>query len=673
MSARRKLRNWIRKLVTPEWKVRIKRKMKRYTPLLYTGYYFFEREQGVDILDTTNKTDRLYERLAHSGLFTLDMPLIVINPYRFAPLTAMIIFTTEEEYGVEATTAGMDGGTDFKGHTEPTRFHRIPVLGLYPKRENKVILSLENPDADRPVTKVYRFSMGDMPKGLHHALDVKQREGASAFPFKLVLGGDTPYPYAIDETGAVRYYIKRKSRSYGLVPLSGGRIWFMEKNNKMVSMPSFSNPVGTRIYEMDWWGRIWNIYQVRYGVHHDVCEKEPGGNIIAASASLEKYTEDAVAEFDRQTGKLVKMVKFEDLLPGLSYCDGIDWVHINSVQYIPEQDAVLVCARNLHSCFLIHWKSGKLKWILGPGTFWKGSGFEKYQIHISSAEGSFYQPHAAEWIGNDRLMIYDNHTNKRHPVKDFDKDRKSYVKVFRLDMENKRADLIQSFPSEKSTIRSNGIWCEKENRMFVMSGYLSRKIEENQGAIYEYDGSGRLINYLETVYSFYRAYEFAPDTVMMGKPLERESQWLCEFEKVERVDQGEIFSAKKLPGKPSGKIQEAEEDDASKRKLRMRKERLGDDWKEKSEEELLQAIRIRRERKCLVVSGYDHSIAAIYLAGDDGVFKVDYSGTKQTMPEFFARFYYGLPFDLQQLKAGTYRVYIRCGKKVYNTGFKVTV
>ncbi len=657
--------------LSPENKVKIKRAMKKNSPLLYNGFYFFKRGRGQDILDSTNRVDALYEKLAHSGLFTLDMPLIVINPYRWAPLTAMVIFSTEEPFEVEAITAGEGDAADFRSYTEPARFHRIPVMGLYPNRENKVSLFLKRADGEVAEAKNYRIPMGEMPEEISHVAEVKKAAGASAFPFKLVVGGDTPYPYAVDETGTVRYYLKRKSRSYGLIPLSGGRMWFLEKNARMICKPSFSNPVGTKIYELDWWGRVLNVFQLRYGVHHDVCEKKPGGNIIAASASLERYTEDAVIEIDRHTGKLVKMVKFEDLLPGLSYCDGIDWVHINSVQYIPEQDAVLVCARNLHSAFLIDWKRDKLQWILGPETFWRGTGFEKY-LMPTSGEGNIYQPHAAEFIGRDRLMIYDNHTNKRHPVEDFDGDDKSYVKVYRIDREGRKAELLQAFSSEKSTIRSNGVFCEEKDRMFVMSGYLSRKIEENQGLIYEYDGGGELLNCMETVYSFYRAYGFEPDTVMMGKAMERQGQWLCDFDKVERVDRGEIYSALKLPGNSRKRERNKGEEEPPK-KTRMRKSDRARAWEEKDQEELLRSIRIRRERDCLVVTCYDHSVQAIYLAGEDGVFKADYSRTEQHMPEHFARFYYGLTFDLQQLVKGTYRVYLRCGKKVYSTGFKVTV
>lgn len=63
----------------------------------------------------------------------------------------------------------------------------------------------------------------------------------------------------------------------------------------------------------------------------------------------------------------------------------------------------------------------------------------KYGIILAvnqSLMGSFcYQPHAAYLLqgkqGEEkRLIIYDNHWSKRRPVKSFDGDDKSYVKIY---------------------------------------------------------------------------------------------------------------------------------------------------------------------------------------------------------------------------------------------------
>ena len=53
-------------------------------------------------------------------------------------------------------------------------------------------------------------------------------------------------------------------------------------------------------------GRIYRQYYVKNGIHHEVIEKEPGGNLFVLSSSIAGHTEDVVLEIDRKTGETVK-------------------------------------------------------------------------------------------------------------------------------------------------------------------------------------------------------------------------------------------------------------------------------------------------------------------------------------------------------------------------------
>ena len=65
---------------------------------------------------------------------------------------------------------------------------------------------------------------------------------------------------------------------------------------------------------MDLWGRVRKILNVKNGVHHDVYEIGPGGNLIIATSTLVNYCEDAVAEVDRTTGRIIKMLGMDDVI-----------------------------------------------------------------------------------------------------------------------------------------------------------------------------------------------------------------------------------------------------------------------------------------------------------------------------------------------------------------------
>ena len=51
---------------------------------------------------------------------------------------------------------------------------------------------------------------------------------------------------------------------------------------------------------------------------------------------------------------------------GNSYTqDTIDWAHLNTVSYQPEEDTVLLSPRNLNSAVKVNWTTHEIVWILG--------------------------------------------------------------------------------------------------------------------------------------------------------------------------------------------------------------------------------------------------------------------------------------------------------------------
>ena len=87
--------------------------------------------------------------------------------------------------------------------------------------------------------------------------------------------------------------------------------------------------------------------------------------------------------------------------------------------------------------------------------------------------------------GRDKLIIFDNHWHARRPVETFDGDKYSYVRIYAIDEKENTVELLKSYKSRKSKIRSNGVATKK--RVFSMSGYLNKPVDEFEGIINEYD------------------------------------------------------------------------------------------------------------------------------------------------------------------------------------------
>ena len=77
-----------------------------------------------------------------AGNYTLENPLVKVNPYLINPLAAMVLFTTEQEVAVTVRVLGKEPeGTMM--HTFPkAKEHILPILGLYAGHDNKVEIEL---------------------------------------------------------------------------------------------------------------------------------------------------------------------------------------------------------------------------------------------------------------------------------------------------------------------------------------------------------------------------------------------------------------------------------------------------------------------------------------------------------------------------------------------------
>lgn len=626
---------------------------------------------------TSVAKDYFIEKKLKSGDYTLKNLLVIQNPYGLAPLTALALFYSKKPYMVRATVVGDTKEDDVVSTTNFAYYHRVPIFGLYPHRENNVILEVIN-EKDKVIKTIQlKLTTEELPDHMEDMVEVKKKTQPSAFNLTFVYGGDTLYPYAFDNSGKIRYYLKRTPKAYGLFPMSKGIFLFSENN---ISVPTYSNPHATQALEMDLFGRVYNVIHVKKGLHHDAREMEPGGNIIAAASSLEGYNEDAIIEIDRKTGKVVKEVHLDDIIPDSTYKDTVDWAHINTVSYDAKEHSVLVCLRNLHTVVNIDWDNLTLKWMVGDPSFWEETSMKDSLLRPVTDINWFYQAHAAYFLEDDidgnpdtkHMIIYDNHWDKRRPAKNFDGDINSYVRIYTINEKEGTVDLIKSFPSWKSKIRSNGIYVGDKDRLFVMSGYLEPPMDEMEGLIYEYDfKTEELINHYATVNSFYRAYEFWPDYTELSKPMPLYKDYIL----------GELYepTLTEAPDVAEALLQpESEGEEKSERaRKRMRKELRAKLYKQekKKKKSVLEAEREKNianvtmylSEDYLYMKAMDHLVSHIYFVGQEHTFVQDYSMTTQKNPALFANSVYFIAIPLAPLQPDNYNIYIQCNKQLYYT------
>src|SRR5699024_178118 len=99
----------------------------------------YNEERLTDQADIEEDLNEEYNQ----GNYTFDDPFIKVDPYDTSPLSALIMFETDEPMQVRVTTGASEGEKEIvELWDEPNTSHEIRVLGLYPGEENKVRIEI---------------------------------------------------------------------------------------------------------------------------------------------------------------------------------------------------------------------------------------------------------------------------------------------------------------------------------------------------------------------------------------------------------------------------------------------------------------------------------------------------------------------------------------------------
>ena len=618
-------------------------------------------ENAYSILNTVNfetgipqETDRVQQSLSidaqvqkildeHTYTFeTLKDSDIIVNAYGDSPLTALALFDTEEKCKVKVTVKGTSKNTDVSGTVdELSTTHRVPIVGLYAAKNNDVVIDLLDQNDKVISTRTFHVKTDPLPTTLDGAIKVYKHQVKSAYGLIEVSGFGTPYIYAFDEDGQIRWYLNEKYGCYGYYPLSGGKFIWMDGND-MIQTPE--KPHSQNMYEADYLGRVYQIYYVQKGLHHEIIEKEEGGNLLVATSSLEGHFEETIQEIDRKTGQPVKTLTMNEIY-GDTHVNQLDWAHINTISYYKEDDSLVVSTRNVHTVVKFNWTTNKIIWLLGDPSVWKDTSLSQYSLKPTGNDFDWqYQQHSAYLISEDldsnpdtiEIGMFDNHWDDDAPIDSISDRPDSYVKFYSIDEKNKTISLLHEYASAKSRITSNWQADFNKKRVFSMCGYLKYRDQNDnmKGMMYEYDyDTEGVLNQWGSKYTYYRAYHFDIDLSACSKELKVKDNYFC----------GTVNAPKK--------------------------EKQAD-----IPEKVLESADVSYSilGNILKINAFDHSISKIEFVGKNNsyVLDLDYTGNGQKK---FKKLSYNISCSFQNLEPDTYALVITYYKERINTGQTITV
>ena len=378
--------------------------------------------------------------------YTLENPNIIVDPYNNSPLTALVIFETEENLSPTVTIEGEDELTTYTHEFEEEKIHYLPIYGLYPDKENTVII--ECGDEKQEI----KIKTDPLPEDFILPTSVEKEESKLTNDLYFFTPSSDGYTCAYDTNGDVRWYLTNTA-TWEINRLKNGHL--LVSTERLVNSPYYL----TGLYEMDMLGKIYVEYSLPGGYHHDYYEM-PNGNLLVASddfQSEEGTVEDYIVELDRDTGNIVKEIDLKDIL---NMEDGqsenwveYDWFHNNSVWYDEKTNSITLSGRHQDAVINIDYETEELNWIIGDPTNWS----EEYQKYFFTPIGDDFEwqwsQHAAMITPEGYVFLFDNGNNKSKNKEEYVVAEDSYSRgvMYKISTEDMTIEQIWEYGKERGS------------------------------------------------------------------------------------------------------------------------------------------------------------------------------------------------------------------------------
>ncbi|TQN38901.1 aryl-sulfate sulfotransferase [Kocuria rosea] len=312
-----------------------------------------------------------------------EAPLLVLNPFGTNTTGVHAQFETEGS-GTLTYTVSSPGTEDFtrvaKDHDPSAASFEGQLIGVVPGAENTVTTTWQ-PDDGGPTEFSFTMTAPPSASGDRTTLDrtvVGNAEELTDGLFAVMgLRRHIDYTLLYDNAGVLR-------AEFDLDGYRTDRLEFY--GDTMVTT------VGTdKVARIDGLGRVVATHVLAgFEMHHDFDVTDDGKLVILATETAKGSVEDVLVSLDLETGTYEKTVDFTELLadyksrtqpygPGF-YGPGEvdDWLHLNSVDWSPDGDSVIVSARENSAILKVDDVHGNptADYIIGQREVWAGTGAE---------------------------------------------------------------------------------------------------------------------------------------------------------------------------------------------------------------------------------------------------------------------------------------------------------
>ncbi|MCR5202532.1 MAG: aryl-sulfate sulfotransferase [Lachnospiraceae bacterium] len=637
----------------------------------------FEKNDYIDTIETNitnrqrtqgffdNHLEMAIDHLKMDPQYTFNRPLYIKNPFLRSLLTGVLIFTTKDKCKVEYTVKGQKKAKDVTFcDNNLTKHHRTAIFGLYADVINHVYVVLKD-EKDNIITS-RNLKLPGLPLPEESQDLVKPLKATDEFDtdFVLVTGGYHGDSFMMDEAGNVRYFHDYKPQFYGVYNLDDTNFIFPTRGQRRAE---FGNGHSIVSYVTDFFGRYHYTLLNEKGFHHWSTMVNKDDTIYILSSSLyDENMENSIMKLNVKTGEVLEEYNMNDYFDD-TYKTRNDWCHVNSVQYLEEDNSLILSMRNIHTVGKFNLDKPGFEWLIANPDFYKDTEQKDLVLtpdtsNLSEDFSWFFQQHCAMPIkpnngDKNRLYvaIFDNHTANRRPVSYFDKDKHSYALVYSIDEKKKEIRLEKRIKLPLAQTRSSVRYEEKSNRLFICCANRRDKDYESLGAmVFEYDyDTCEMISQYEIKNDCFQAFPVSPNITELSSSLPHHDTYsvgkVCDPYKLEKDNEDYDLIVDSLIKKTLKTTNVAE-----------------------STDEFLQVMDFRLVGDLLQIYGKDHDFQKIILYNKDDIYVQDFTDSYQPLPVFYNEVYYqSMPLNI--LKKAHYNIAIKYEGKIYTSDYYITL
>ncbi|MDD8048571.1 MAG: aryl-sulfate sulfotransferase [Thomasclavelia sp.] len=496
---------------------------------VYT-FEYNDKNTAQDIYNasTSSLTTSKIETLKSQNNYTANNPLVIYNPYRTNNNSLYVYFKTYKSLSVKYTIhVDDDSIADYTNtlSSNTKKEHEYNLIGLVQGQTNIITLSYYNGGGKLINTKTITY---DVPskQGTEETV-LSSTSGTSTTELEnglyTILGNDSDdqdFVYMYDNNGILRCEI----------PIIGYRAHtiLFDDNYMYYSISQ------TKIAQVNALGEVTKVFSTgKYELHHDYTFDNDGNLLILANNTKKTTEEDCIIKIDIESGDISEVLDMESIFSSyVDTCtldttstrdegeDGLDWIHINSIEYI--NGDVILSSRETSSIIKITnlETNPKLDYLISDESIWEDSDYSDY---VLTKIGDFKinaGQHSVRFSPSDQegvyyLTFFDNNYGKANSQPSFDyttigitnqnafKGDNSYYYVYKVDENNKTFELVDSMAVTYSGIVSSVQTLDNGN-IVIDSG--------TAGVFSEYDSNHNLIKSFTmklNKYMIYRVHKYS--------------------------------------------------------------------------------------------------------------------------------------------------------------------